>query len=256
MANRTEPPSARVAAIKKRIHSVDQHSPFAKCLVFGVNGIGKTRFAASSPKAVIVDINEEGTRSAKGSGARVFEADTWGDIGDIYWYLKAGKHPFESVSLDTLTAMQNMAMSFVLGEAEDRDPTRERSMPDKRSYGRAGELMKGMMLAYRNLPMHVVFTAQERTIRDEDTDEIIDVTVDLPAGSRGTAMGCVGVLGRMTTKEVRARNKKTRKVTKKWVDHLQVGPHEIIRTKDRTGVLPPVLRNPTMGDIIDAWNQE
>lgn len=251
MAARTKPPSEEVKALAKRIRSVDEVSPYVKVLVYGANGTGKTRFAASAPNCLIVDINEEGTRSAVGTGSRVLEVRNWKDVGDAYWYLKSGKHKYESVAIDTITGMQELAMSFVLGEAEDRDPTREKSMPDKRSYGRAGQLVKGMLLAYRNLPMHVIFTAQERNIRDDDTGETVDTTVDLPAGSRGTAMGSVGVLGNLTTKEVRV--KKHGKSTKRWMDHLLVGPHEVIRTKDRTNGLGHVVRNPTVPIVIKAW---
>jgi len=209
VADRTRPDDAEIEALVKGIRSVDQVSPYCKVLVYGLNGSGKTRLAASAPKCLILDINEQGTRSAagKGTGAKYRTISNWNQIGAMYWYLKSGNHPYKSVALDTLTAMQEMAMAFVLGEAEERDPTRERSMPDKRSYGRAGQLMKGMMLAYRNLPMHVIFTAQERSIRDEDTEEIVDITVDLPAGSRSTAMGCVGILGRMAPQEITVRGK-------------------------------------------------
>lgn len=255
MAERTRPPNSALAKVARRVKSVDDIKPYVKVLAYGHNGSGKTRLCASAPKVLIIDINEEGTRSAAGSGtgAKYLEANTWKDVGDFYWYLKSGKHPYKTVALDTVTAMQNMAMSFVLGEAEERDPTRERSMPDKRSYGRAGELVKGMLLAYRNLPMHVIFTAQERTIKDEDTEEITDVTVDLPAGSRGVAMGCVGILGRMQPRQVRSVNRTTRKKTKKWVDTMVVGPHELIHTKDRTYNLAPVVVNPTMPMFIEAW---
>lgn len=248
---RTKPPAEDIKELVARIRSPGG-TPYAKVCVYGVNGSGKTRFAGSSPKVLILDISEEGDRSIKGvRGARVLPITNWVDIGNTYWWLKAGKHPFESVALDTITAMQELALGFVLGEAEERDPTREKQMPDKRTWGRAGQLMKGMLLAYRNLPLHVVFTAQERRIIDQDTEELTELTVDLPNSSRGVAMGCVGVLGRMTPREVRVKS--GGKVGKKWLDHLIVGPNELIRTKDRTGALPPVIRKPTMPDLIEAW---
>ena len=145
-------------------------------------------------------------------------------------------------------------MSFVLGEAEERDPTREKAMPDKRSWGRAGQLVKGMTLAYRNLPMNVIFTAQERVIRDQDTEEIVDITVDLPAGCRGTVMGAVGILGRMMPKEVRVKS--DGKVKKEWMDNLITAKHEVMRTKDRSNQLPGILREPTMTDILEAWHNK
>jgi hypothetical protein len=220
--------------------------------VYGPNGSGKTRFAGSAPKVLLADVAEEGDRSIKKmKGARVAPINNWNNIGTLYWYLKSGKHPFESVAIDTITAMHEMAMDFVLGEAEERDLTRVRAMPQQKDWNRSGQLVKGMAIAFRNLPMHVIFTAQERVIRDKDTEEVIDITVDLPAGARGTVMGCVGILGRMVPKEIRIKSEG--KVRKEWVDNLITAKHEVMKTKDRTNGLPSVLKRPVMGDIIECW---
>lgn len=237
--------------VARRITSVDDFSPYAKVLVFGPNGAGKTRFAASAPRVLIVDVNEEGTRSAVGSGARKIEVHTWDEVADVYWLLKSGKTKFESVALDGITSLQNLAMSKVLGEAEVRDPRREKTSPDKRSYGRCAELMKGMLYAYRGLPMHVIFTALPRVIQDPETDEVTDITVDLPAGSRGTAMGCVSVMGYMERTQVKVR--RDGRLRRAWADRLTVGPHEVITTKDRTNLLGDTMINPKMSDVIKAW---
>lgn len=250
-SERTKPPRSEIEALKRTIRKPGI-TPYAKVCAYGRNGSGKTRLAASAPKVIIANFPEEGDRSIKGvSGARIVEIHNWQQVGTLYWYLKGGNHPFQSVSLDTITAMNGLALSFVLGEADERDPTRERQQPDKRTWGRAGQLMRGMLLAYHNLPMHVIFCAQERRIRDQDTEELLEVTVDLPASSRGVAMGSVGILGRMVPREVRVKGKTG--VKKQWQDHLVVGPHEVVQTKDQTNSLGTVLRNPTMPKIIQVW---
>lgn len=242
-----------IDSVESRIIDVDESDPFVKMLVYGRNGAGKTRLCGSAPKCLIADVNEEGTRSVKGTGSKKFPVERWADIGDIYWYLKAGKHPFECAAIDTITALNRLCLAMVLGEAEDRDPNREVGTPDRRAYGRAGELMRAQLLAFRNLPMHIIFTAQERVIKDEDTDEPVLHTPDLPAGSRGIAMGSVGIIGRIYAQEVKLRNKQTKEITTKWQDRMLVGPHEEFDTKDRTNSLGPVIRNPNMHDIIAAW---
>lgn len=242
--------------IQKRIHSVDDVDPYVKILIYGRNGAGKSRFAASGPNTLIIDINEKGTRSAKGSGAEVILIDTWKDVGECYWFLKSSDHKYESVAIDTLTALNRLCLRMVMGEAEDRDPNREMGLPDRRAYGRAGELMREQLLAFRNLPLHVVFTAQERVISDEDGDEPVLHTPDLPAGSRGVAMGSVSIIGRLYRQEVKVRNKTTKKVTARWEDRMLVGSHEEYDTKDRTNNLGDVVRRPTMADIIAANNKE
>lgn len=248
----TEPSDRDLEALKERIRKPGS-GPYAKVGVYGQNGSGKTRLAGSGPNVLLLDVNEEGDRSIKDQArARVLPISKWEEIGDAYWYLKSGKHPFKSVSVDTTTEMNALALSFVLAEAENRDPTREKAMPDRRTWGRAGQLMRAMLMAYRNLPMHVVFTAQERIIRDDDTGEIIEICPDLPGSSRGVFMGSVGILGRLTPKEVKVR--KQGKVVRRWEDQLLVGPSETIRTKDRTNQLGIVVKQPTMAQIIEIWN--
>lgn len=233
--------------IASRIISVDKMDPYAKVMVYGPHGSGKTRFIASAPKPLIIDVEERGTRSARGSGAKTVVISKWEEVGHAYWLLKSGKHPFESVGIDTVDALFHLAMDFVLDEAEERDPTREKRMPDQRSYGRANNLIRGMILAFRNLNMHVIFAAHSRAITDEDTKEVTSVTVNLPAGSRSSVMDSVGILGYMQPKLARVNGKK------QWVDELIVGPDRLYDTKDRTNALGPRLLRPTMDKVIQAW---
>lgn len=234
------------------IQDVDEVDDPVKILIYARNGVGKTRFAATAPDVLIIDIHQRGTRSTRGSGAKVRRISTWEDVGYAYWYLRAAKHGYKTVAIDTITDMQNVCLRYVLGEAEERDPNRESSSPDKRAYGRAGKLMEAQLLAFRNLPMHVIFLAQERVITDDDTGEPLLHTPDLPNSSRGVAMGSVGVIGRLYQREVKTKAKGRTK--SKWETRLLVGPHEEYDTKDRTGGLGTVVRNPTMSTIISAWD--
>lgn len=243
--------SARAEQVAKRIKSVDEANKYVKILVYGKNKKGKTRFASTAPDCLIIDIDEEGTRSASGSGSDVLEVNTFDDVAHIYWWLKAGNHEYRSVALDTVTALQNAALRKVLGEAEDRDPTRELAMPDRRIWGRANQLVKGLLLDFRNLPMHVIFLAQEREVKDDDDEESSTFhTVDLPAGSRATALGSVGIIGRIYLREV---PRKGAKAKPEWEARMLVGPHEDYDSGNRINGLPVIVRDPTMPKFMKAW---
>lgn len=243
--------SVKAARVAKRIKSVDEANKYVKILVYGKNKKGKTRFAATAPNCLIIDIDEEGTRSAAGSGADVLELSRFDDVAHIYWWLKAGNHEYDTVTIDTITALAASAMRKVLGEAEDRDPTREVAMPDRRTYGRANKLVANLLLDFRNLPMHVIFLAQERTMKDEDDEESTTFhTVDLSPGTRTTALGCVGIIGRIYLREAPQKNLKTKT---KWEARMLVGPHEDYDSGNRIESLPNIIRNPTMPKIIKAW---
>jgi hypothetical protein len=222
---------------------VDDFGPYVKVCVFGPNGSGKTRFGASSPKPLILDMNEEGTRSAVGTGARVLPLTEWGDVPHVYWYLQSGKHQYETVVIDTATGMHKMAMEFVLYEADERDPGRPSKQPRQQDYGRAGELTSSMLFAFRNLPMHIVILGQERVIREEDTGLVLEHTLNLPAGARAAVLDMVSITGHMEPRVRRGQ----------MIDRMRVGPHNEYPTKDRTNQLGDMVVRPTMSKVIRAW---
>jgi hypothetical protein len=224
-------------------------------LIYGKNGKGKTRFVATAPEVLILDVNERGVRSARHSGAHVLYVSRWEDLIYAYWYLRRGEHKFKSVAIDTLTMAQQLCMDQVLKEGVDRDPNRDPKMPAMRDWGKVTESMKSMVLNFRNLPMHVLFTAQERSVENEE-GHVEEVTVDMSRGNRGIALGAVEIIGRIYQRKARVAGKNRKRETTRWETRMLVGPHEIAVTKDRTGALGPVLREPTVPQIMAAAELE
>lgn len=244
--------SSAIASVKKRIVSVKDAEPFVKVLLYGKNGKGKTRTGAKAPKVILLDCNEKGTKSIRAyPGVEVFPAKTWEDIVWFYWYLRSKEHDRQTVVIDTITGMQGICMKQVLKEAEDRDPNKDPAMASMRDYGKVNQLMREILLNFRNLPMHVVFIAQERSFDNEETGETEKVP-DLSPGSRSMATACVDFIGHIRSKEVRSVNKKTKKETKAWRTIMLIGPHETYLTKDRSGVLPRLVVDPSIHGIIAA----
>lgn len=245
-------PRPRTSDIGTRVRSVDDVGDKAKVLAYADNKVGKTTFAASAPKCLIVDINEQGTRSVKdkGTGAQYVTVDEWPEIEEVYWWLRENLKRFQSVSLDTVTAMVHLAMQYALEQRRKTGGEGKRSIqtPDQRAWGVVKDLMMPQILAYRNLPLHVVFTAQEKRWTDDDGD-IEAIVPDIPGASLGITMGAVGVVGRMS----KARPKRAADRDKKWPRVMLVGDHDIIKTGDRVG-LPRIIKDPTMGRIITAYN--
>jgi hypothetical protein len=242
--------------VKKQIVPVSDATPHVKVLVYGRSKHGKTRFAASGPKTIVVDINEKGTRSIRSyPGCFVYRVSKWEQLSWVYWYLREGNHEFQTVVIDTLTQAQQLCMRQVLKDAEDRDPNRPPSMPRRQDWGQMGELMKMQILNYRNLEMNVVFVCQERIDKGSDGDE--EATnrrvPDLSPSVRGIALAAVEIIGRVYQKEVRTVNKKTKKETTRWETRMLVGAHEDYDTGNRAGAaLPRIIRNPTMQMMIEA----
>lgn len=249
------PPKKRaIEWVSSHIVPVSEAEPHIKILVYGRNGMGKTRFACTAPRPLVIDIQEKGTKSVRDyPGVDVIKVAKWSEIVWAYWFLRAGNHEYDSVVIDTITGMQNVCMVQVLKESEDRDPLKDPKTASQRDWGKLAQLMKEQLLNFRNLPMHVIYTAQER-IQSNEEEETVERVPDLSPGSRATATACVDIIGRVYKKEVRTVNKKTKKEVSRWQVRMLVGPHDDYVTKDRTGSLGRIMSEPTVPKILEAMN--
>jgi len=244
-----------IARVKKNIQHVSKVKHRCRVLLYGRNGKGKTRIAASATqgRTLIVDANEEGTMSVQQyPNCYVHHCKKWSDLTYVYWYLREGDHRFETVVIDTLTQVQKLCMSAVLKIAEDRDPNRPPKTPVQRDWNQMTERMKTIIFDYRNLPMNVVFVCQEKIDKTETEDGELYVRYvpDLSPAVRGDAMSAVAFIGRVYRKPVRVGKGKREKI--KWETRMLVGDHDDYETKDRSGMLGHIVRNPTMDMMIEA----
>jgi hypothetical protein len=245
-----------------RIIPVGDVEDYLNILVYARGGMGKTTFGASSGlKTLIIDFNEQGTISVKKRPNTFrYEVQYWEELDWIYWLLKSGKHDYEVVVLDTVTSMANICMKWVLGDEASRDASRDPMVPDKRGWGKVGELMKLRITDFRNLPLHTVFTAHERVTEteDEETDEThVEVVPSLSPAPREALIGAVHVIGRLYTREVEVVDKTKKKSIKKSERRMLIGPHPRYVSKVRIDpdqpIQPPrIVRNPTMKYFINV----
>lgn len=240
-----------VAKVEKELIPFEDATPYVRIMVYGRNGSGKTRFGASGPDVVLLDINEEGTKSVRKIRGKAFQAKRWEHVLWFYWFLKYGRHRFRTVVIDNLTTMQVVCIRHILKEKEDRDPHTDPKMMTTPLWNKLKETMGPVIMDLRNLPMNVVFIAQERVDRNAEGDAS-ERLPDMSPGVRGIATGAVDIIGRMAQKQVRAIDKRTRRETVAWKTLMYVGPHDEFLTKDRTFQLGQVVVNPTMARVIKA----
>lgn len=230
-----------------------------RMLVYGRAGSGKTRLASTAPKVLLIDVNDEGEDSVRNDfNPSVYRVKFWSELSDVYWFLQEGDHPFESVAVDGLTAMQELAMKFVLGDEASRDASRDPDMPGRQVWGKVGELMKTQIINYRNLPMNVIFTAtdRKRVVGDED-DEELDITVGpaLSPSVAGTAERAVGLLGYLHKKQVKVISRRGGKKRSNIVVRRRLlidDPSERYQTKDRYHFGSSYIDGPDIPTMLDA----
>lgn len=140
-------------SIISRVSKVSEPEPL-RLLLYGPPGSGKTTYGASGPKTLLVAA-ERGTMSIRKSNVSRFVMDKWSDIEDVYYSLATEDHPYETVTLDTVTALQEhaaVAMGLLQDLMENTDP--------RRTYGKIGAAVRNKIVQFGTLPMNVVFTAQ------------------------------------------------------------------------------------------------
>lgn len=244
---------------KSKIHPIGHELKYLNACVYGKNGKGKTTFGASGPKAFIVDCNEKNTGSARGMGAYEFRVETWEDIDLAYWFLKSGKHEYETVVIDTVSSLATLCMKFVLGDEAARDATRDPDMPDKRHWFKVTELMKTVILNFRNLPMHTIFLAQERRgFSEDDEDESVEIYPDLSASARATLLSHVTIIGRIYTVPVKVAvpGKKKKRVVKQHRLRVgDLGDGVAAKVNIRNHGLPDVIVDPDFSKILAHINK-
>ena len=141
--------------------------------VYGRSGTGKTTFASTFPgPTLLLDIEDHGTDSIRNcKHVDVANVTEWEDLEDIY-DLVSGKTKYKTIVFDTITQLQILCANMVL--AKKRKPTIETlrwGSMTMQDYGDLSAAMKEVITRFRNLPLEVVFLAQERVSRDENADD-------------------------------------------------------------------------------------
>lgn len=239
---------------------------------YGRSGTGKTTISSTFPKPLLLlDINDQGTDSiADIKDIKVMEVSQWSDVEDVYWWLQKNPNEFKTVVIDTVTQMQGLAIEKVMANnKKDAAKSGDWGSMSRREWGDVAQLMKTWVVNFRNLPMEVIFLAQERVFNiDEDNDTNVDENLLMPeVGPRlspsvaSTLNAAVSVICN-TFCRIREYEKeiKGKKVIKRNTEYcLRVGPNPVYITKLRKpkSVMPPsVIVDATYEDIIEAIRGE
>lgn len=218
---------------------------YPKFLIYGRNKKGKSTFSLSGgiDQTLILD-PEDGTDEMKKKNPHVWKINRWEDLDDAFNYLKYAEHPYKWVSVDGLTRYSNMALKYVMKLQEEKTLDRIPGMVQLKDYGKSGELMKDLLTRFHNLPLGVIFTAQERVWEASDSEEDEDAESaeaiyipDLPKGVRGYVNSIVDVIGRIYV----VKNDDDQPERRLWI-----GESAKYDTGYRSDfVLPNYVKNPT-----------
>lgn len=140
-----------------------------KAVVYGASGSGKTYFAATAPHPIFASA-EGGLLSTlkhkkKIDPVKYVSITKLEDLRDLLTYLKKGEHPFETVVIDSITEINEIIKD---GIEKKRGATMQ-----LKDWGDLAKAIKAVLRGFRDLDMHVIFIAQEKTEKDDQKTEKI-----------------------------------------------------------------------------------
>lgn len=221
-------------------------------LLHGESGVGKTRFGDTTPEPRLVidaeggikftpstkvmweDVNEPPPDHDGSWETCVVQITEFEDLLKVYRWLESGKHPFKSISMDSVSDIQERCMEAIAGT----DPMRIQD------WGELLRKMTKMIRAYRDLTMKgkidvIVFVAL--------TEQKDDKFRPLLSGKLQRKLpGYVDVVGYMHSK-VETTDDGEGEIVRK----LLTQDHPGFVAKDRTDRLPTVLDDPSVPKMMD-----
>jgi hypothetical protein len=249
--------------------SLDETDEYLNVLLFGREGSGKTTAAVSLANlgyGNVLVVNAEGgmkKNTLKRHGIDTSRIQVWPPSGtaishagldEVYRQIKAdlARDPksWAGVVFDSATEVVQALVDFV---ANDRISKAERKgvnidqidqfFTDRSDYGTMSKMFRDILRKFRDLPCHFVVTALERRDVDDDTGKVQYGPAVTP-GVQTDLLGYVDLVLACSAADD-SEGKPFRALTRSSGKY---------RGKDRLGILPKVLVNPTIGRILDYEN--
>lgn len=241
-------------------------------VLYGRSGTGKTTLAADFPKPMLyLDVKDEGTDSiADIEGVFVKEIEEPDDIDEVLLWLLRHPKKYKTIVIDTMSQLQEMTVDEVAKSAKKKLKGKRAGdfgTLTKQDWGVVSSRMKSWIIDFRDLPMEVVFIAQDRTFNfgdDESTDDDAEVlspevgprlmpSVTSVLNAAVSTIGNTFIRIRYVKKKVDGKTK----VTEKKEYCLRLGPSPLYVTKVRKPKsisAPDFIVDPTYEDIQDVIN--
>lgn len=142
-----------------------QAKPKIIMLVYGNGGVGKTTFASTAPKPLLVDC-ENGSKyfGLRGIKMDVANVNTWSDMEGLFDIAKSGE--YETIILDPIGELMEKLMRFMVLKGEKKLVQSDGS-PSMAGWGWLKKTMRSTIKVLRDSGVHLIITAHV----DEKPDE-------------------------------------------------------------------------------------
>ena len=131
-----------------------------KAVVYGASGAGKTVFGGTAVNPIFASA-EGGLLSIADKSPSFVEIKCEDDLKTLLNYLKNEKHDYDTVVVDSITEINE-----ILKAEMERKSGRSMQLQDWQVLSKK---IKTILRGFRDLPMHVLFIAQEIIEKDEES---------------------------------------------------------------------------------------
>lgn len=252
--------------VVSRIAPVTLGDAGLKMNVYGRSGTGKTTFACTFPKPLLIIGAEDGTRSVHNvKGVRFVQVRSSAEVVTLVGHLREHAAEWKTVVLDSASSLQDLILKELLGL--DQLPTQKSwGLATRDQWGQCSIQTKELLrelLDLSGVGVHVVVTAQEREFNTENESELLMPFVGsamTPSTTGWLNPACDYIVQafireRMEEKIVKVGDKRIpRRVKTGGVDYcIRTAPDPVYTTKFRVPKgtrLPEVLVDPDYDKVM------
>lgn len=187
------------------IRPISEQRNFVRLMVYGDPGVGKSAFAGTSPKCLILanDPEEMISAAARGSKAEVWICPDYTELTEAFeWVQHEGYKEYEWVWIDNGTLMQDQGMDQIMAEMHIKRPDRSPWIPDRPEYLLNQNMYMDLIRRFKSLPIHFGMTAHVMQSEDLIGNVLYQPLFHGQQGQYSQKIcGYMNIIGHYTTKE-------------------------------------------------------
>jgi AAA domain len=265
----------KLEGIKDLLKTSSEYS--RSSVLYGRSGTGKTTLASTWPKPMLyLDVRDRGIDSISDvEDIDLKEIESFEELEDTLFWLIRHPKSYSTVVVDTVSQLQELLVEEVGQRRRKKKSSTAKRAGDwgtlrQQDWGEIAARLKSVIIDFRNLPMEVVFIAQDRMFKgtDEDDDDSDAEAISPEVGPQlmpsvaKVLNAAVPVIGNTFIrmhweKKESSKGKITRVPVKDYC--LRVGPSSTYVTKIRKPkrvTAPEFIVDPSYEDILEIIEGE